>query len=837
MKQFSSNPPEGVVIGEWSKWSYLSGDSGYQPDNEDIDLNASDQLQFANKSYDTSVFSGLGRVYLRKNIVTLGGVGKNVLTQAMMNTANTIYHIQYDYDLNGQTITLPANVTLQFEGGSLANGTIVGNNTLIQGRTDLSGATLSGSFSNKSFSLYDAGCTPNDSSVASDNATRILSIIRSLENIKITLIVPDGSWYFDTPIIMSGTFDFICEGKLLYAPSDNNINSTALTIGTSQSMFSSRKLKIRIGQITSYNFTNSEIPDNIGVKIINPRVSEIEVTEALQFVYDLVVVGTSLGCSYNTFYLGNLGYGHCYSAINFVAEGNDGWINENLVLNGKPHNENINVYKGSMIGVTLSGSSSHHANNNVFLKPCVEGTNVGFKLSYADDNKFLEIRTELVTKLTETENCVGNLFYPYTQAVVDGGNKFAFPSVSIPTTERTIGLKHTIFKENTSYVRWSSGSTSYCTGIKLDVMTFSYDEIGNSVRLYGNIIYLGHIIDTSIVKRFMFCTQNAERYTFRAFDANDSYITSASDVFFAGIGGMQSLSDNKTFQTGIDSHLLFIEFKDAVKKVFVGTKPAAGSFEVSAFCSAGQSIVSSVIDNKAGIINTQLPQITQGADIGDRLYNTTNNTFVYWNGETWVDDFGNKSGLLKKGLTSQRPVLTSAEFGFEYFDTDLGLTLAGGKKTFLMSKSLAYKNAPNGADKYFYSIPAIGDYILNVNNNRVKVFLATTNDISTAETIEIGMAIKSIPLLFAIESIDTYPYILFANDYLSGDTIYFYSLDMSKWLEYDGAVAGVVRNGTTAQRPSFDDIYTGFEYFDKTIGKSIWYNGTGWVDATGAAVQ
>ena len=32
MKQFSSNPPEGVTIGEWSKWSYLSGGGGGEVD-------------------------------------------------------------------------------------------------------------------------------------------------------------------------------------------------------------------------------------------------------------------------------------------------------------------------------------------------------------------------------------------------------------------------------------------------------------------------------------------------------------------------------------------------------------------------------------------------------------------------------------------------------------------------------------------------------------------------------------------------------------------------------------------------------------------------------------
>jgi hypothetical protein len=86
------------------------------------------------KAYNTADFSGLGRVNLQKNIVEVSGTDKNVLTQAMVNTANTIYHIQYDYDLNGQTITLPANVTLQFDGGSFANGTIVGNHTKVSSK-------------------------------------------------------------------------------------------------------------------------------------------------------------------------------------------------------------------------------------------------------------------------------------------------------------------------------------------------------------------------------------------------------------------------------------------------------------------------------------------------------------------------------------------------------------------------------------------------------------------------------------------------------------------------------------------------------------------------------
>ena len=49
----------------------------------------------ADKDYDTTKFSGMGRVNLQKNIVD----GHNYLTQEMISKANTIYKIQYDYEI------------------------------------------------------------------------------------------------------------------------------------------------------------------------------------------------------------------------------------------------------------------------------------------------------------------------------------------------------------------------------------------------------------------------------------------------------------------------------------------------------------------------------------------------------------------------------------------------------------------------------------------------------------------------------------------------------------------------------------------------------------------
>lgn len=53
-----------------------------------------------------------------------------------INTANTIFIISYDFDLNGSILELPENSVLKFEGGSIKNGFIVGNRTTIEAGPD-----------------------------------------------------------------------------------------------------------------------------------------------------------------------------------------------------------------------------------------------------------------------------------------------------------------------------------------------------------------------------------------------------------------------------------------------------------------------------------------------------------------------------------------------------------------------------------------------------------------------------------------------------------------------------------------------------------------------------
>lgn len=85
------------------------------------------QLVLGNRPYNPSEFSGKGYKVLEKNIQTVSGVEKNILTANMLSEANTTYEIRHDFDLGGETIEIQEGCTLKFEGGSLTNGTLSGN--------------------------------------------------------------------------------------------------------------------------------------------------------------------------------------------------------------------------------------------------------------------------------------------------------------------------------------------------------------------------------------------------------------------------------------------------------------------------------------------------------------------------------------------------------------------------------------------------------------------------------------------------------------------------------------------------------------------------------------
>lgn len=76
-------------------------------------------------------------------------LSKEVIVRSIdeITLPNIIYKIVSDIDLNNITLTLPANCTLDFQGGSFSNGTIIGSNTRFSGNIKLDTTlTFSGTY-------------------------------------------------------------------------------------------------------------------------------------------------------------------------------------------------------------------------------------------------------------------------------------------------------------------------------------------------------------------------------------------------------------------------------------------------------------------------------------------------------------------------------------------------------------------------------------------------------------------------------------------------------------------------------------------------------------------
>lgn len=78
--------------------SFIS--SGLADDEDLVSVDKGENLsvlKFADRAYNPGIHVGMGYKILRRNIID----GKNILTQEMFDRTNTVYVIQYDFNLDG----------------------------------------------------------------------------------------------------------------------------------------------------------------------------------------------------------------------------------------------------------------------------------------------------------------------------------------------------------------------------------------------------------------------------------------------------------------------------------------------------------------------------------------------------------------------------------------------------------------------------------------------------------------------------------------------------------------------------------------------------------------
>ena len=95
----------------------ITGDVTNAPDEEDITSDSNNLLKFKNRN----ALNGKGYVILRSGELT-----------PQLTQSNTIYEVRYNHNITSESpITLPPNCILYFNGGMISDGTLIGDNTVI----------------------------------------------------------------------------------------------------------------------------------------------------------------------------------------------------------------------------------------------------------------------------------------------------------------------------------------------------------------------------------------------------------------------------------------------------------------------------------------------------------------------------------------------------------------------------------------------------------------------------------------------------------------------------------------------------------------------------------
>lgn len=319
------------------------------------------------KAYDAAAFSGLGRKNLPKNIVEVSGTDKNVLTQAMINTANTIYVIQYDYDLNGQTITLPAGCVLQFDGGSISNGEITFNNGGVH-----SFGTCFNDVRLINLPRIEArwfGINPSNT----DNSTELNALFAWLNSDYAQglsqMFGVDASVIFEEEDYNISSTLNIGSVNIVGNPAFRltNDNTTAVIVNGAKN----KKMEFRVKNAAGVaDWSNA---DSIGVIIKNCLYCKFLIENISHFTYGIIVRADNAGCAWNDFTIINI-----YAALqSFVVESlNNGWPNANNVYGGLSMARNSGQYitggTEPVRGIVFKNDGSYGANGWSFYSPWIE---------------------------------------------------------------------------------------------------------------------------------------------------------------------------------------------------------------------------------------------------------------------------------------------------------------------------------------------------------------------------------------------------------------------------------------------------------------------------------
>lgn len=608
------------------------------PDNEDIQSVGEvgkEVIQFADKQYNHSNFSGLGRIYLRKNISD----GKNLLVQTMLPSASTIYIIQYDYDLNGATINIPSNCVLNFQGGSLKNGKIVGDNTVIKAdleqifHTDMS---FGGTFKiRKSY--------PEWFGAIADGVHDNISQLRKALELNYHMQLQAGTYLVSEPLKVDIRIKIEGEvEKTVIAPTDGTTlecvidaqSTVSVSYGFIRNIMIDGKNLARYGLKCAYISTGTVVEN---LNIVNCTEAGLSLTKSWYAVFRNI---RSWSNKHGMYIYGEK------TGDDYSGEIN-GTQFENLWLN---HNTGCALYVSGKFGYAIMLNSCTFENSAGIAEVLLENIAGAVTLlnCYTEGGARPAVKVTPAYNNTGTVTCIGGI---YCNA---GAEQF---NVGKITNLNLLGSHLVQFSSPSDYNVVSEAGSNYIMidtsgGVEANVSTLKCTNyaFGTPVKDWSNP-------DT---------TRTASRVT----SANmgllgwKGYQQSPDIKFDFGSAKEEAVENGYCYRMrltySLDNGILINSVHRGADGDTVTQRGSMGPYQFK----YSKIVASNLLDFP---YKTSVPS---SGDLGGSIFYTGQNRPLFYTGQRWVDATGSAYNAAKSGPTSSRPSNVAA--GFMYKDTTLG---------------------------------------------------------------------------------------------------------------------------------------------------------------------